>query len=89
MLLESDFDSRKKAADKMADYLDSIGLLEEAGQMKESSLRKFDFIEDVEMLLFISGENTQYGESMNFSEETRSGRPGRSKACSAIVMAGR
>ena len=38
--------------------------------MKESSLRKFDFIEDVEMLLFISGENTQYGESMNFSEET-------------------
>ena len=70
MLLESDFDSRKKAADKMADYLDSIGLPEEAGQMKESSLRKFDFIEDVEMLLFISGENTQYGESMNFSEET-------------------
>ena len=53
----SDFYEERQSAEEMADYLEEIGLAREAEQIRESCMRCFEFVDDVEMLVLITGEN--------------------------------
>ena len=65
----SDFYSTEKPyADEMADFLDEIGLPEEADQIRESGLRCFEFGDDVEMLMQVIGKNDGQGDAGIYGE---------------------
>lgn len=53
----SDFYYERQSAEEMADYLEKIGLDREGEQIRESYMRCFEFVDDVEMLVLITGEN--------------------------------
>lgn len=54
----SDFYEERESAWEMADFLEGIGLPGEAAQIRESYMRKFDFVDEVDdMLVRITGEN--------------------------------
>lgn len=57
-VIGSEFSGEEQDAKKMADYLDEIGLPREAEQIRESWLRCFEFVDDAEMLMLITGENS-------------------------------
>ena len=56
-VIGSEFSGEEQDAQEMADFLDEIGLHREAEQIRESWLRCFEFTDDVEMLMLITGEN--------------------------------
>ena len=56
-VIGSEFSGEEQDAQEMADFLDEIGLSGEAEQIRDSWLRCFEFTDDVEMLMLITGEN--------------------------------
>lgn len=64
----SEFSGEKEAAEKMADYLEKIGLDSEAEQIRDSWMRCFEFTDDVEMLMLIEGENSDADKAMDYWE---------------------
>ena len=73
-VIGSEFSGEKSAAEEMAEYLAKIGLPAESEQIRESWLRCFEFADDVEILMLITGENNiqgypaGYWETMDTSE---------------------
>lgn len=65
-VMGSEFSAEIPYAEEMADYLDEIGLSKEAEQIRESYLRCFEFTDDVEMLMLISGKNDIEGYPENY-----------------------
>lgn len=66
-VMGSEFSAEASAAKEMADFLEDIGLPEEAAQIKKSWMRCFQFIDDVEMLMLITGENTGMNRGLSYS----------------------
>lgn len=64
----SEFSGEKEEAEKMADYLEEIGLDSEAEQIRDSWMRCFEFTDDVEMLMLIEGENSDADKAMDYWE---------------------
>ncbi len=68
ILAGSEFSGEQQNAYEMADYLDSIGLPNEAARIRESWIRCFNYIDDCEeMLMLVTGENDGSGDALGFS----------------------
>ncbi len=68
MLAGSEFSGMEQDANEMADYLESIGLVNEAARMRQTWIQRFEFLDDVEMLIHITGENDNSGDIEMFME---------------------
>lgn len=68
-LAGSEFSWDEQNAYDMADYLDSIGLTNEAQQIRESWIRRFDFSDPSEEMIFqITGDNDGSADFFAFSD---------------------
>lgn len=65
-IVGSEFSGEEQDAEDMADFLDEIGLPEEAEQIRSSWIRCFEFTDDVEMLMLITGENNGKDDIMSY-----------------------
>lgn len=64
----SEFSGEEQNAYEMADYLETIGLVNEAAQIRETWMRRFDFSDpSEEMILRITGENDGGADLFSFS----------------------
>ena len=65
----SSFEDLRYPAYRMAEFLENTGLVNEAAQIRESYMRKFDFVDDTEdMLMQVTGDNDGTGDGLAFSE---------------------
>lgn len=64
----SEFSGEMENAENMAAFLEEIGLANEAEQIRESWISCFEFVDDVEMLMLIEGENNSSSNSLIYWE---------------------
>lgn len=72
----SEFSGEQQDAEEMAEYLDNIGLPREAEQIRDSWLRCFEFTDNVEMLVLITGENNLDGYPSDYWDTLDTGELG-------------